>query len=280
MTSVATTVPVTITSTNAYGSTTVVTTEISITTSIPVSTSSASSTNNSTNTGAIVGGVIGGIAALAIFALLIFCLRRRRRREEFDGNFDPDRVTSHPSGGGTLPQVDLGEENEITPYPDRGGSMRQYGESAVSPFLSTGAAASVAGANNHRTTSLLSSPSQYSDTATTAAEGYPSQGFIRPGPGQYPLGGPNVYPMQQTDWHNPRPLTSPDPSVSNASSSSRAMKEREAAAGRQGLGLATQQEVDGEGSGGVVQHQDGGQVHSEEETEPRDIPPAYDSIRQ
>jgi hypothetical protein len=57
------------------------------------------------------------------------------------------------------------------------------------------------------------------------------------------------------------------------------MKEREAAAGRQGLGLATQHEVDGEGSG-VVQHQDAGQVHSEEEGEPRDIPPAYDSIRQ
>jgi hypothetical protein len=85
--------------------------------------------------------------------------------------------------------------------------------------------------------------------------------------------------MQQADWHNPYPLTSPAPSVSNASTSSRAMKEREAAAGRQGLGLATQHEVDGEGSG-VVQHQDAGQVHSEEEGEPRDIPPAYDSIRQ
>jgi hypothetical protein len=57
------------------------------------------------------------------------------------------------------------------------------------------------------------------------------------------------------------------------------MKEREAAAGRQGLGLATQQEVDGEGSG-VVQHEDAGQAHSEEGGEPRDVPPAYESIRQ
>lgn len=59
------------------------------------------------------------------------------------------------------------------------------------------------------------------------------------------------------------------------------MKEREAAAGggRQGLALATQQEVDGEGSG-VVQHQDAGQAHSEEGgEEPRDVPPAYESIR-
>ncbi|KAG1873983.1 hypothetical protein F4604DRAFT_1681143 [Suillus subluteus] len=194
----------------------------------------------------------------------------------FDGNFDPDRVISQPSGGGTLPQVDLGEENEITPYTDYGSSMRQYGES---PFLPAGAAAGAAtAASINRTTSPLSSPSQYSDTATTAAEGYPSQGFIRPGPGLYPPGGPNMYSMQQADWHNPRPLTSPAPSDSNASSSSRAMKEREAAAGRQGLGLATQQEVDGEGSG-VIQHQDAGQVHSEE-GEPRDIPPAYNSIRQ
>ncbi|KAG1767900.1 hypothetical protein EV702DRAFT_1146015 [Suillus placidus] len=276
MTSVATTVPITITSTNSFGSTVVVTTEITTTTSIPVPTPTPTPTNN---TGAIVGGVVGGIAAFALLALLLFCLRRRRRRDEFDGNFDPDRVLSHPSGGGTLPQVDLGEENEITPYPDRGTSMRQYGES---PFLAAGAGipAGAAAAGIHRTTSPLSSPSQYSDTATSPAEGYPSQGFVRPGPSQYPQPGPNMYAMQQADWHNPRPLTSPAPSVSNASSSSRVMKEREAAAGRQGLGLATQQEVDGEGSG-VVQHEDGGQAHSEEGGgEPRDVPPAYESIRQ
>ncbi|KAG2143405.1 uncharacterized protein EDB93DRAFT_1155989 [Suillus bovinus] len=277
MTSVATTVPITFTSTNAYGSTTVVTTEISTTTSIPVSTSTPPPNNS--NTGAIVGGVVGGIALLVLLGLVAFCLRRRRRRDEFDGNFDPDRVVSHPSGGGTLPQVDLGDENEITPYPGR-ADMRQYGES---PFLAAGPAAA-AGPAIHRATSPLSSPSQYSDTVTSPSEGYPSQGFIRPGPGQgqgqYPQGAPNMYAMQQADWHNPRPLTSPAPSVSNTSSSSRAMKEREAAAGRQGLGLATQQEVDGEGSG-VVQHHDGGRAHSEEEAgEPRDIPPAYESIRQ
>ncbi|KAG1837095.1 hypothetical protein DFJ58DRAFT_816666 [Suillus subalutaceus] len=134
------------------------------------------------------------------------------------------------------------------PYTDHGSSMRQYGES---PFLPAGAAAGAAAAASiNRTTLPLSSPSQYSDTATTAANGYPSQGFIRPGPGRYPQGGPNMY----------------------------SMKEREAASGRQGLDLATQQEVDGEGSG-VVQHQDAGRVHSEE-GEPRDIPPAYDSIWQ
>ncbi|KAG1723749.1 hypothetical protein EDB19DRAFT_1915934 [Suillus lakei] len=89
-------------------------------------------------------------------------------------------------------------------------------------------------------TSPLSSPSQYSDTAPSPEEGYPSQGF-------------------QTDWHNPRPLTSPAPSC---------------------LGLATQQEVDVEGFG-IVQHQDVGQSSSQEEGgELKDVPPAYESIRQ
>jgi len=185
------------------------------------------------------------------------------------------------------------------PYPDH-GSMRQYGDS---PYLAAGAAgagvgmghAMSAGGGPARATSPLSSPSQYSDVGTShyptsvgapsAEGGYPSQAFTRPGPqGQGPgqgLAAPNMYPMQQGDWYNPRPATSPPPSVSNTSSSGRAMKEMEAQSGRQGLGLATQHEMDGEGSGGVVQHEDAGQAPAEEESEPpRDIPPAYDSIRQ
>ncbi|KAG1809167.1 uncharacterized protein BJ212DRAFT_1484677 [Suillus subaureus] len=269
MTSVATALPTTITSKNSYGSTAVITTEMSATTSVPVPTPSP--VNNSSNTGAIVGGVVGGVVVIiALLGLFFFCLRRRRRRNEFDGNLDPDHLVSHPSGGRAQPQIDLGEENEITPlpYPDHNRSMRQYGES---PFQPAGAAAS---AGIHSTTSPLSSPSQYSDTATSPGEGYPSQGFVRPGP--------SMYPMQQAGWHTPRPLTSPAPRVSNASASSsgHGMKERGAAAtaGRQGLALPTQQEVDGEGSG-AVQHQDAGQAPSEE-GEPIDVPPAYESIRQ
>lgn len=80
-----------------------------------------------------------------------------------------------------------------------------------------------------------------------------------------------MYATQQAD--TPRPLTSPASSVV-ASSSGRMMKEQEVAAGRQSLGLSTQQEADGEGSG-VVQHRDAGQALGEEM---RDIPPAYESI--
>jgi len=264
--------------TNAVGSTVYITSEVSTFTAVPTSTNNSTT---SSNTGAIVGGVIGAIALVGLVGLLLFCLRRRRRKNEFDGNFDPDRVFSQPSGGGTLPQVDLGDDHEITPlpYPDQGG-MRQYGDS---PYLTAGAAGAGA-AGIGRAISPLSSPSHYSDAGTSyygspSAEGYPSQPFVRPGPqGQGP-GAPNVYAMQQGDWHNPHPMTSPPPSVSNTSSSGRAMKEREAMEGRQGLGLATQHETDGEGSG-VVQHQDAGLAPGEEEGEPpRDIPPSYDSIR-
>ncbi|KAG2742442.1 hypothetical protein P692DRAFT_20218289 [Suillus brevipes Sb2] len=89
-----------------------VTTEVSTTTPILVPSPSLSPVNNSSNTGAI-DGIVGGITTLAFLALL--CLCRRRERDEFDCNFDPDRVVSHPSGGGTLYPVDLGDENKITP---------------------------------------------------------------------------------------------------------------------------------------------------------------------
>jgi LPXTG-motif cell wall-anchored protein len=50
-----------------------------------------------------------GIGGLLLLGLLIFCLRRRRRNL-FDGNFDPANITSvKGGGGGTLPNIDLGE---------------------------------------------------------------------------------------------------------------------------------------------------------------------------
>ncbi|KAG1737981.1 hypothetical protein EDB19DRAFT_1909426 [Suillus lakei] len=272
VTYVATSAPTTITSTNPYnGATTTITTSVSTTT--PISVPTPSPVNNSTNTGAIVGGVVGGIAIIALLGLLFFCLRRRRRR---GGKFDPERIVSHSSGGGTQPQVDLGEETEVTPlpYPNGGGSMRQYAES---PFLAAGesasgagAGAAAAGAGIHRTTSRHSPPMQHSDTTTSPGEGYPSQGFVRPGPDQYPQGGLNMFAMQQADSHSPRPLTSPHASASNTASSVREMKEREAAAGRQGVGLATQQEIDGEGQ--APAEGAGGELG--------DVPPAYESISQ
>ncbi|KAG2117600.1 hypothetical protein DEU56DRAFT_159840 [Suillus clintonianus] len=264
MTSVSTTVPTTITSIDPYGSTITITTEISTTTSIPVPTPTC--IHDSTSSVIVLIGV-----------LLLYCFYpcSDRRRDKLERNLDPSDVVSHPSGGGAPPQVDLGDEIEVTPYPDRDGSMPQYRES---PFFAAGASATAAGAGIHRTTPPLSSPSQHSDAATSPGEGYPSQGFVRSGLGQYLQGGPNTYALlQQTDLDNPRPLTRPAPSVSNTSSG-REMNDQEAAAGRQGLALTTQQEVDGEGSG--VEHHDAGQAQNDEGgEEPRDVPPAYESIR-
>ncbi|KAG1730445.1 hypothetical protein EDB19DRAFT_1912899 [Suillus lakei] len=88
-------------------------------------------------------------------------------RDELDGNFDPDFVIFHPSADDILPQVDLGEDNEVTllPYSDHSGSIHQYGDDL----------------------SLA-----YCDIAVSPGETYPPQDFVRSDPGQYPQGGPNM----------------------------------------------------------------------------------------
>ena len=50
-----------------------------------------------------------GIGGLLLLGLLLFFCWRRRRRDPFDGNFDPANITSVKGGGGTLPKIDLGE---------------------------------------------------------------------------------------------------------------------------------------------------------------------------
>ncbi|KAI0366653.1 hypothetical protein BV20DRAFT_636339 [Pilatotrama ljubarskyi] len=79
-----------------------------------IAASDRGTSSSSSHTGAIVGGVVGGVAGAAILAtLLFFFCRARRRRDDFDGNFDPDRVTG--DNRGTLPDIDLGAD-DITPY--------------------------------------------------------------------------------------------------------------------------------------------------------------------
>ncbi|KAF8126270.1 hypothetical protein EV363DRAFT_1418818 [Boletus edulis] len=256
-------VATTFSSTDSAGSVVIVTSTVPevVTTSI----SSNTGTTSSHNTGIIVGAVVGGVIGVALVALLLFCIRKRARKDEFDGNFDPDRVVGHADvGGGTLPQVDLADE--VTPFPpsqpftdQRNASMRQYGKS---PYLP-----------------VSSSPGP-------SAEFYP-HGTVGAGPsvidGQPRSPPVNMYGTGPQDWYSPRPGASPPPStVSNTTSSTRAAKEREAMGrGGQGRGLTlgTPQEA-AEGSGDVVVHQDAGRAPIEEHAPPREIPPAYESIRQ
>ena len=75
----------------------------------------------SSHTGAIVGGVVGGIAVLALLFILGMRLYRRCKQDDFDGNFDPDRVVARDSlrrgGRGEAPDLLApGADAEPTPY--------------------------------------------------------------------------------------------------------------------------------------------------------------------
>lgn len=67
------------------------------------------------NTGAIAGGVVGGVIGLALIALIAFLLYRRKKKNDFDGNFDPSRNVERPA---TLPIVDLdlSDDAQARPY--------------------------------------------------------------------------------------------------------------------------------------------------------------------
>ncbi|KAJ7293122.1 hypothetical protein C8J57DRAFT_1268167 [Mycena rebaudengoi] len=104
--------------------------------SLPVSTKQTSS-----HTGAIVGGVIGGLALITVVVAAALWYRRRSRyRNEFDGNFDPARVTSTrpvsagpemiaQTTGGTLPRMNIDDDEDD----GMGGRLPHIG-GIVTPF--------------------------------------------------------------------------------------------------------------------------------------------------
>lgn len=187
-----------------------------------VGASSDRATTSSSHTGAIVGGVVGGLAGAAILATLIFFICRRRRRDDFDGNFDPDRVTG--DNRGTLPDIDLAAAEAVTPYSYNPGGMptpqptgapaagqadmRQYG-GHVPSFLAGGVAGAGAGAamgyaaNEGRT---ASPPSAYTQ---------PSQSHYAPSSSDH--GGYPDYAAYAA-YANPYPAQSGPPTSSNPSS--------------------------------------------------------------
>jgi len=241
--------------------------------------------------------VVLGVIGLVLF----FFLKRRNNLEDFDGNFDPDRVVGHSTGGGTLPQIDLGAE--VTPFEYGGGTgprplsgdvMTQYSES---PY--TGIAPS------HRS---MSPPSQYPASSVDQRLFNQAQrsGLVAGSESSGSHYGPSSHGGEALAVGGAAAAAagagaamygghSPNSSISQPQSA----KEREAMMQRYGrsgmLGLATQQEEDGAGGGApqgggggggprestVVVHSDGGRVNPQEEEEhegPTEIPPAYDSI--
>jgi hypothetical protein len=224
---------------------------------IIVAPTGSSSGSGGTSTGAIVGGVAGGIAALAAVIIIgLFYWRRNRRRDDFDGNFDPDRVVRH------VGDADLAGGAEVTPYnyePGMGGvgggfsgpnsptfsgngSMRQYRDSQalLGGTLPGGAATATSGSHYAPTTSSDGASAHPASSGHGRSSSLGSSGVSQP------------Y----------RPLSA---------------KEREALRQRgEVLGLATAPE---EGEGDVIQHSDGGRiVDPAPASRPQEIPPSYDSI--
>lgn len=230
--------------------------------------------------------------ALAVIGLLIlFCIRRKKNQDDFDGNFDPDRVLGHSSGGGTLPQVDLGDDEAAaaTPYAyQRSDGMSQYGGSSSYPIAAgaaLGASARSAGSTSpshypsseDQSNHMPTSPAHQPMSSISSGSNYAPYGNLPPGAGRAASPSPG-----QLLYDNP---------ISS--------KEREAQAARYGsrnqLGLVTQADEPQDprmslgrggsgqgsiGSGNIVVHQDGGRVqvpHNDHEP-PSEIPPTYDSI--
>ncbi|KAF7982681.1 hypothetical protein HWV62_27166 [Athelia sp. TMB] len=294
-TSATTTTQASVISSNGQAVSTVYVTSVGTTTS---TTKPSTDTSSGNHTGAIVGGVVGGIVALVVICLLIlFCIRRNKNKDDFDGNFDPDRVVGHSTGGGTLPQIDLGDEEAAaaTPYaynPSHGG-MSEYGGSSGYP-VTAAAAAMGAGPRSGGSSSPSQYPSseeQYHNNAPTSpttqthqpmssissGSNYAPYGALPPGAGRAASPAPG-----QLLYNNPPSSKEQEAQAARYASRNRlglATQPDDVASPRMSLGRggSGQGSI---GSGSVVVHQDGGrvQVPQHDHEPPSEIPPTYDSI--
>jgi len=224
-------------------------------------TSGNATRTSSSNTGAIAGGAVGGAVGLALIVLLLWFCIRKRKKDDFDGDFDPDHIDASPGRDPTLPRLDM----DVTPYaydPNQGGAVDDPNGRPMYDMAqrSDGSAGFLlAGAVRAQTPPF--SDIHGNQTSTTGSHYPPSSsghGLLSPGLGD--------------------PRDSSSRSSSNPIGSLPSAKEREAADRRR---LYVANEFDRSGSSGdVIQHQDGGRVQLDRiHDEPqREIPPSYDSI--
>ncbi|PBK78796.1 hypothetical protein ARMSODRAFT_1078278 [Armillaria solidipes] len=94
-----------------------------VTSAAAVSTSTgAASSGSSSNIGAIVGGVVGGVCGLALLALIIwFVLKRRKRWDDIFDDLD-DQVAANTGTGGN-DRFSLGRDLDVEPKPYEYGTV-------------------------------------------------------------------------------------------------------------------------------------------------------------
>lgn len=214
---------------------------------------SSSSTTSSSNVGAIAGGVVGGaVAILAVILIIYYCLKRRKGTDDFDGNFDPDRLDPERFGGsatrpGALPSVDL-VGAEVTPFTFQADPMPEKG---YDPYAQMG--------QRPGPVPVVSGPGSgaRSDVRTsTTGSHYPTTIT------EQSMGG-----MHNPEWRAPSPGPSLATSGTLPSSKNGTL---------QVANSATGEGSSGQGSSHLVQHRDGGRL--QQQVVPEEIPPSYDSI--
>jgi len=193
--------------------------------------------------------------------MIIFFLLKRRKGgdEEFDGNFDPDRLDPERFGGtatkpGTMPAVDL-VGAEVTPFQYDPQAAQQQGYEKFSqmprqpgmpvPLVGGGGGGYGGKSDVHSSTTGSHYPTTVTDQSVTG--------------------------MQNQDFRGP------SPGASLGTSGTLSSKDRELANERREMYIAN--DGRGEGSSQAVpawQHRDAGRVP--QQTVPEEVPPSYDSI--
>lgn len=237
---------------------TVVSTQLIFPTDAP---NSGGSTSSNSNVAAIAGGVVGGaLAILAIILIIFFILKRRRNTEDFDGDFDPDRLDPERFGGsatrpGALPNIDL-VGAEVTPFTYQADPLpHKEGYNPYGQMVQQSGAPVVRGEG--------SGPGISDVHSSTTGSHYPTT-----------VTGQSLSGMHHTDFRGPSPGPSLVTSGTHPSS-----KDRDAASERVRLQVANSGNGEGgsgQGTGIVLQHRDAGRLHSH--VAPEEIPPSYDSV--